>query len=287
MATSRDENLLNEKGARPGDQTDESIRDTVDSDLCIDVEAATVDAARHKDEHYDGTRQIVDFDGPHDPADPLHWPAAKKLSIVLNIAWLSAGGQMASSMIAPSVEQIIMEFHTTDLLLAVLIVSVFLIGMAVGLLLTSGLSEVYGRVPVTHATNVGFVVFGCAAAVSQSLGQLIGFRFLQGLMAATPPAVGGGVIGDLYKPKDRGRATSICEYYTVLIILPRIADKKFPKRWPRNAPRSHNRSRSWRIRDPNDRLALELLDHRPRRHGQPSRHSSHPSRDLPPTHPRS
>lgn len=152
---------------------------------------------------------VVDFDQPFDPADPMQWSSRKKISIVLNIALLSAAGQMASSMVAPSVEQIIIEFHTANLMLAVLIVSVFLIGMAVGLLLTSGISEVYGRVVVIHVTNVLFVVFASAAAVSGSLGQLIGFRFLQAVAAAAPPAVGGGVIGDMFEPKDRGRATSI------------------------------------------------------------------------------
>lgn len=153
--------------------------------------------------------EVVDFDASFDPDDPLQWSSRKKISIVLNISLLSASGQMASSMIAPSVEQIIIHFHTDNLMLAVLTVSVFMIGMAVGLLLTSGISEVYGRVVVIHVTNLLFVVFACAAAVSQSLGQLIGFRFLQAVAAAAPPAIGGGVIGDMFAPKDRGRATSI------------------------------------------------------------------------------
>lgn len=152
---------------------------------------------------------IVDFDQPFDPENPMQWSSRTKISIVLNISLLSAAGQMASSMVAPSVEQIIIHFHTSNLMVAVLIVSVFLIGMAVGLLLTSGISEVYGRVVVIHATNVLFVLFASAAAVSGSLGQLIGFRFLQAVAAAAPPAIGGGVIGDMFEPKDRGRATSI------------------------------------------------------------------------------
>lgn len=160
--------------------------------------------------HCETTATIVDFEAPgHDPEDPMQWSSAKKFSVVLNIALLSAAGQMASSMVAPSAVQIILEFHTSNLILAVLSVSVFLIGMAVGLLLTSGLSEVYGRVPVIHVTNILFVVFASVAAVSQSLGQLIGFRFLQAVAAAAPPAVGGGVIGDMFAPQDRGRATSV------------------------------------------------------------------------------
>lgn len=155
---------------------------------------------------------VVDFEKPFDPADPMQWAPRKKIAIVLNIALLSATGQMASSMIAPSAGAILAEFHVDargNLVLAVLVVTVFLLGMAVGLLLTSGFSEVYGRVAVIHVTNVLFVGFAAAAAAAGSLAQLIGFRFLQGLAAAAPPAVGGGVIGDMFAPKDRGRATSI------------------------------------------------------------------------------
>lgn len=201
-----------------GDMSDSQHIDILDEKECGVAGDATIlhhrpdstkgGLSKHQDAD-NGRIIVVDFDKPFDPADPMQWSPHKKISIVLNIALLSAAGQMASSMVAPSVEQIIIQFHTTNLMLAVLIVSIFLIGMAVGLLLTSGISEVYGRVVVIHVTNVLFVVLAAAAAVSGSLGQLIGFRFLQAVAAAAPPAVGGGVIGDMFEPKDRGRATSI------------------------------------------------------------------------------
>ncbi|KAG6355123.1 hypothetical protein INS49_004204 [Diaporthe citri] len=139
--------------------------------------------------------ECVDFDGPQDQDDPLNWPSRKKLSIVINVALLSALGQMASSMLAPAAQEVIAEFRSTDMTIAVMVVSTFMIGMAAGLLLTSGVSEVYGRCAVIHATNALFVVFGVAAALSRSLGQLVGFRLLQGMAAAAPPAIGGGYEG--------------------------------------------------------------------------------------------
>lgn len=153
--------------------------------------------------------ECIDFDGPNDQDDPLNWPSRKKFSIVVNVALLSALGQMASSMLAPAAQEVITEFRSKDMTTGVFVVSVFLVGMAAGLLLTSGVSEVYGRCYVIHATNALFVVFGVAAAVSQSLGQLVGFRLLQGVAAAAPPAIGGGVIGDMFVPCERGRATAM------------------------------------------------------------------------------
>lgn len=213
MAELHDKVIITEKHSKHGD--DDKDCGNTSSDQSIDPEVGVT--PRHPDNR---TGEVVDFDESCDPEDPLQWSPRKKISIVLNMSLLSAAGQMASSMIAPSVEQIVIDFHTDNLMLAVLTVSVFLIGMAVGLLLTSGISEVYGRVVVIHVTNLLFVVFACAAAVSQSLGQLIGFRFLQGVAAAAPPAIGGGVIGDMFEPKDRGRATSI--YGLGLLLGPTI-----------------------------------------------------------------
>lgn len=153
--------------------------------------------------------ECIVFDGPNDQDDPLNWPSRKKFSIVINVALLSALGQMASSMLAPAATQVIAEFHSEDMTIAVFVVSVFLVGMAAGLILISGVSEVYGRSSVIHVTNLLFVMFGVAAAVSRSLGQLVGFRLLQGVAAAAPPAIGGGVIGDMFVPCERGRATAM------------------------------------------------------------------------------
>lgn len=194
-----------------GERSTESNQDVSDLSGTSFDHSSSIDAESGKSnvQSSSANDHTVDLEPPFDPDDPLQWPPRKKITMVLNIALLSATGQMASSIIAPSVGQITTEFHTADLLLAVLIVSVFMIGMAAGLLLTSGLSEVYGRAVVIHATNILFVVLACASALAGSLAQLAAFRFLQGVAAAAPPAVGGGVIGDLFEPKDRGRATGI------------------------------------------------------------------------------
>ncbi|CAN8105292.1 unnamed protein product [Discula destructiva] len=189
-------------------QVEKEIRGNTSSDISISAAEAGLSSPPHNGRS-NSTPELVDFATPFDPADPLQWPPRRKLAIVVNISLLSAAGQMASSMVAPSVEEIMLEFHAANPMLGVLVVSVFMLGMAVGLLLTSGVSEVYGRVVVVHVTNLLFVVFACAAAVSQSLGQLIGFRFVQAVAAAAAPAIGGGVIGDMFDPKDRGRATGI------------------------------------------------------------------------------
>jgi MFS family permease len=110
---------------------------------------------------------------------------------------------------SPATPQIMREFESTNYELAVFVVSIGVLGYGIGPLVLSPLSEIYGRAPVYHITNVLFVIFAIACAVAPSLSSLIGFRFLVGLAASVPASVGGGTIADLFVPNERGKATSI------------------------------------------------------------------------------
>lgn len=71
------------------------------------------------------------------------------------------------------------------------------------------LSELYGRLYIYHACNIGFIVFNIACALATNMNMLIGFRFLAGCWGVAPVTIGGGTIADLMKPEDRGAAMSI------------------------------------------------------------------------------
>jgi MFS family permease len=101
------------------------------------------------------------------------------------------------------------EFHSTNSLLATFVVSIYLLGYAIGPLIMAPLSEIYGRLPVYHVSNVLFVVFTVACAVSSNLGMLIAFRFLDGCVGSTPLVLGGGTISDLVRQEKRGGMMSI------------------------------------------------------------------------------
>lgn len=116
--------------------------------------------------------------------DPCYRPAQ----------WHSSS-PLASSMLAPGLPEIADKYHMTNSTLIALTLtyvigsysvpyrpdhrtSVFLLAYAVGPLLLSPLSEIYGRQWVLHISNLFFLAFnlGCAFATSGSM--LIGFRFL-------------------------------------------------------------------------------------------------------------
>lgn len=112
-------------------------------------------------------------------------------------------------MFAPGVPLVMSEFNSTSELLSSFVVSVYLLGFAFGPLLMAPLSEIYGRPIVYHVTNVFFVVFNIACAVANSLGSLIGFRFLAGIFGSTSVTIGGGTIADMFRTEERGMAMAI------------------------------------------------------------------------------
>ena len=100
------------------------------------------------------------------------------------------------------------EFKSDSLELASFVVSVYVLGYAAGPLLLAPLSEIYGRVPLYHVGNLGFVAFTIGCALAPSLPSLIVFRFLCGTFGSAPLTNGGGTIADMIEQSKRGGAMS-------------------------------------------------------------------------------
>lgn len=88
-------------------------------------------------------------------------------------------------MFAPGIPEVQTDFHSDDSLLAGFVVSVYILGYASGPLVIAPLSELYGRTIVYNVSNLLFVIFTIACAVSSSLDMLIGFRYVSGLFGST------------------------------------------------------------------------------------------------------
>ncbi|PHH74100.1 hypothetical protein CDD82_5100 [Ophiocordyceps australis] len=99
-------------------------------------------------------------------------------------------------MFAPGVPQCLAEFGSTSTILTSFVVSIYLLGYA---------AELYGRSIVYHVTNLLFVIFTVACAVSSSLDMLIGFRLLEGIAGSAVLTIGGGTVADLFIPQERGK----------------------------------------------------------------------------------
>lgn len=177
----------------------------VDLDVTKGVECKVFDAKPLDDPTPRSHSDIVDWDGPSDPQNPRNWSGKTKGFNLLLIIVLTLITPLASSMFAPGVPDVLRDFRSSSTTLAEFVVSVYILGFAVGPLLISPLSEIYGRRPVYVVCNAMFIVFTVACAVAHSLDQLIIFRFFAGCFGVCPVTLGGASISDLIEQKKRGR----------------------------------------------------------------------------------
>jgi hypothetical protein len=77
---------------------------------------------------------VVDWDGPDDPTNPQNWPAKKKWSIIAALGAVTFITPLASSFFAPGVPQVMRAFNEESNLMATFVVSVYLLGFAIGVL---------------------------------------------------------------------------------------------------------------------------------------------------------
>ncbi|KAF7539189.1 hypothetical protein G7054_g2375 [Neopestalotiopsis clavispora] len=161
---------------------------------------------------------LVSWDEPEgeDPENPLNWPQKKKWANIITISVISFLVPLVSSMLAPAVEEVMIEFGTESDLFATFVVSIFVLGFASGPLLLAPLSEIYGRVPIYNITNILFLVFTILCAVSRNEGMLLAFRFLSGFVGVATITIGSGTIADLMPREERGKALSFWSIGTIL-----------------------------------------------------------------------
>ncbi|KAL1850457.1 hypothetical protein VTK73DRAFT_9678 [Phialemonium thermophilum] len=161
------------------------------------------------------TENLVDWEGPHDPQNPQNWPSGKRWGLIVLVSAITFNQcafllpAMASTIFAPGVPQAMRDLHSSAAsspAVATLLVSIFVIGLAVGPLFLAPLSELYGRVPLMHASNVAFLVAAVLAAVSVNIPMLIVARLAMG---ASTISLGGGYATDLMEPEMRGRAMNV------------------------------------------------------------------------------
>ncbi|KAI7536006.1 MFS general substrate transporter [Hortaea werneckii] len=163
--------------------------------------------SEHEDEEEEPN--VVNWDGPNDPHNPRNWPTKAKIFNLLLVILLTLLTPLASSMFAPGVPEVLQDFRTGSTTLAEFVVSIYILGFAIGPLLISPMSEMYGRIPVYIVCNVMFEIFTVACAVSSSLNQLIVFRFFAGCFGVCPVTLGGASISDLMDQDKRGVAMSL------------------------------------------------------------------------------
>ncbi|TXH47864.1 MAG: MFS transporter, partial [Burkholderiaceae bacterium] len=85
------------------------------------------------------------------------------------------------------------------------VVTAYLLTSTASTPLYGKISDLYGRKIMFQTAIVVFLVGSALSGLSQNMGQLIGFRAIQGLGAGGLMAMALAIIGDIVSPRERGR----------------------------------------------------------------------------------
>ncbi|EPS36162.1 hypothetical protein H072_10244 [Dactylellina haptotyla CBS 200.50] len=141
---------------------------------------------------------LVDWYTTDDPENPQNWGSGKKAIVVLQIYLYTLAVYMGSAIYTPSVPYVIEVFGVSSTV-ALLGLSLYVLGYGVGPLLWSPLSEipVVGRNPPYLFTFGIFVILSIPTALVDNIGGLLVLRFLQGFFGSPCLATGGASLGDV------------------------------------------------------------------------------------------
>lgn len=191
----------------------ESTSETASKTGAVDSEAQiapieTVETADStKPEAHDSN--IVDWDGPEDLNNPQNWSSAKKWSHIIMVSLFALVTNMAPTMCVPGAPIFLHEFHVTSSTVAQLAITIYVLGLAVGPMILSPLSEAYGRLPIYHVSNLLFLIFLVGCGVSRNVAEFMVFRFISGCMGGVPMPLGGATIADLLRMDQRPVAMAL------------------------------------------------------------------------------
>ncbi|KAF2651924.1 MFS general substrate transporter [Lophiostoma macrostomum CBS 122681] len=144
----------------------------------------------------------------NDPRNPMRYKGARKWVMCICMAFATLTVSFCSSAFSGGIQQIIVEFSSSQEVVT-LGISLFVLGFALGPLLWAPFSELYGRQVVFLGTFVAFVAFNAGAAGSQNIWTLLILRFFGGAFGSSPLTNAGGVVADLFAAKERGLAMSV------------------------------------------------------------------------------
>jgi Major Facilitator Superfamily len=159
---------------------------------------------------------LVTWEGPDDPANPKNWPMKRKWAAAFVVSSFTFISPVSSSMVAPALSVLSKDLGITTEFESAMVLSIFVLAYAVGPLFLGPLSEIYGRTIVLQLANLIYLVFNLACGFSRNSAEMLAFRFLSGLGGSAPLAIGGGVLGDCFRPEQRGKAIG---FYALMPLL--------------------------------------------------------------------
>jgi EmrB/QacA subfamily drug resistance transporter len=141
---------------------------------------------------------------PEAPADGPNYLSHKQIMVVMG--GLMAGMLLAAldqSIVGTALPTIVSQLGGIDKLSWV--VTAYLLTSTAATPLWGKISDLYGRRIIFQSAIVIFLIGSALAGLSQNMGELIGFRAIQGIGGGGLMSLAFAIIGDVIPPRERGR----------------------------------------------------------------------------------
>ncbi|KAK5660986.1 hypothetical protein OQA88_12363 [Cercophora sp. LCS_1] len=151
---------------------------------------------------------VVEFEGPDDPLHAQNWPLQKKVLTAAMLGYTTMVSAFGSSIFSAATRAIAAQFNVSSTV-ALLGVSLYVLGFATGPTFWAPLSELKGRRMPLVVAMFGFSIFNIATATGKDLQTILICRFFAGFFGACPLAVVAAVFSDMFDNRTRGIAITI------------------------------------------------------------------------------
>ncbi|KXN87747.1 hypothetical protein AN958_08223 [Leucoagaricus sp. SymC.cos] len=161
---------------------------------------------------------IVDWD-LDDPENPYNWSTARRWLITAQLASTTFTVSFSSSAYSGGLQGTMHDLNVSDDI-AILGISLYVLGFALGPLFFAPLGEMFGRRIVFLMTLSVYSLFQLQGAFSKNLPTLLSCRLITGIAGSSPLTNAGGAVSDIWNFRERGLASAI--YATVPFLGPVI-----------------------------------------------------------------
>ncbi len=148
-----------------------------------------------------------DWTGPDDPENPLNWPMWQRVYHTTVPGLFGLAVTFGSSVYTPGYKEVEKTFNVSTIV-ALLPLSLYVLGLAFGPVLAAPISETLGRRVVYLVSSPIAALFTLGAGFSNTFASLAITRFFAGFFGSPVLSVGAGTNVDIWAPVHRAVATS-------------------------------------------------------------------------------
>lgn len=139
----------------------------------------------------------LDWDDPHDKDNPQNWPKWKKWFVTLTVAVDCLCVSLGSSLYVEGVTGLQVEMGISQTL-GIAGLTFYLVGLALGPVIASPVSEVIGRRYIYISSLAISMLFTMGVGLSKNIRTVLVLRFFAGYFGSPPMAIAGGSMSDMW-----------------------------------------------------------------------------------------